>query len=199
MGRGAEFNERVKKERRQKIMKTAVKLFAVNGLAATKISLIASEAGMSQGLMYHYFRSKEEIYVALIRHAFDRMNTAARALEALPLTPRAKIETAVASLIQGFEAAEYSGYYHLLIAQATASQAIPDEAAAIIRKESQVPYRVMARIIADGQVQGQICGHDPDELALIFWTTIKGLALHRVTHGSNVKMPDPDILMKIFL
>ena len=70
MGRGAKFNERVKEERRQRILETAVKLFAVNGLAATKISRIASDSGMSQGLMYHYYRSKEEIYVALIRHAF---------------------------------------------------------------------------------------------------------------------------------
>ena len=199
MGRGAEFNDRVKEARRKTILETAVKLFAVNGLAGTKISRIASDAGMSQGLMYHYFRSKEEIYVALIRHAFSRMNTAVRALEALPVTAREKIETAIVQLLHGFDASEASGYYHLLIAQATASQAIPDAAAAIIERQGKVPYQVMARIIADGQAKGELCNHDPDELALVFWTTIKGLALHRVTHGSGVKMPDPDMLMKIFL
>ena len=104
MGRGAEFNDRVKEARRKTIFETAVKLFAVNGLAGTKISRIASDAGMSQGLMYHYFRSKEEIYVALIRHAFSRMNTAVRALEALPVTAREKIETAIVQLLHGFDA-----------------------------------------------------------------------------------------------
>jgi TetR/AcrR family transcriptional regulator len=39
---------------------------------------------MSQGLFYHYFTSKEEIFVEIVRHAFDRMNTAARELERLP-------------------------------------------------------------------------------------------------------------------
>ena len=199
MGRGDDFNEQRKRERRGKILETAVKLFALNGLAATKISHIASGAGMSQGLMYHYFSSKEEIYVELIRHAFERMNTAARALEAMPASPRRKIEIAVTRLLEGFDATDTTGYYHLLIAQATASGAIPREAQSIIEQENQVPYRVMARIIAQGQEQGELARHDPGELALVFWTTIKGLALHRVTHGGRVKMPDPEILMKLFL
>ena len=140
MGRGERFNSKRKQERRAIILGTAVKLFALNGLAATKISQIADGAGMSQGLMYHYFRSKEEIYVELIRHAFERMNTAARALEAMPASPKEKIRAAVIRLLEGFNTADTtSGYYHLLIAQATASTAIPREAAAIIERGKQGP------------------------------------------------------------
>ncbi|MEZ4833367.1 MAG: helix-turn-helix domain-containing protein [Caldilineaceae bacterium] len=48
----------------------ALRLFATNGLAGTKVADIAAAAEMSHGLLYHYYRAKEDIYVELIRHAF---------------------------------------------------------------------------------------------------------------------------------
>src|SRR5690349_13660292 len=90
-------------ERREQILSSALKLFAAKGLAATKITDIAAESGISQGLIYHYFRSKEEIFIELIRGAFERMNAAARALERLPLAPREKINKAIVELLRSIE------------------------------------------------------------------------------------------------
>jgi acetyl esterase/lipase len=64
------------------------------------------------------------------------------------------------------------------------------EAKAVIRKESGVPYEVMTRIMRAGQKDGSIKRHSARELALVFWTSITGLALHRVTHGVTFKAPD---------
>jgi AcrR family transcriptional regulator len=50
----------------QKIMEAALKLFASHGYAATPISMIAKEAGVSQGLMYNFFSSKTELLRAMI-------------------------------------------------------------------------------------------------------------------------------------
>lgn len=36
-------------------------------MEATKISDIAQKAGMSYGLIYNYFKSKDEIYMSLIK------------------------------------------------------------------------------------------------------------------------------------
>ncbi|MCK5855989.1 MAG: TetR/AcrR family transcriptional regulator [Bacteroidales bacterium] len=43
------------------IVKTAMELFAINGYDSTSISNIASAAGISKGLMYNYFSSKDEL------------------------------------------------------------------------------------------------------------------------------------------
>ena len=103
MSRNKELNEKIKEERRRQILSSALKLFAANGLSATKIKDICSASGISQGLVYHYFRSKEEIYVQLIKYAFGRMIAACRELESLTIPPRDKIKMAIEGLIQSLK------------------------------------------------------------------------------------------------
>jgi len=96
------------------------------------------------------------------------------------------------------EQSEDASRYHLLIAQATASEAIPEEAQAIIKSESAFPYGSLARIMAEGQKDGSIKKYDARELALVFWTSINGLAIYRAVHGEKFKAPDPAILASMF-
>jgi len=199
VGRNKELNEQTKDERREQILSQALLLFATKGLAATKISDIAAAVGMSQGLFYHYYRSKEDVFVELISCAFARMNTAALELERLPLPPCEKIRLAVEKLFQGLQDNEDTGRYYLLIAVATASEAIPEEAKTIIQQQNMVPFEVITRIISAGQQDGSIIKYAADDLALMFWTSIKGLAIHKAVHGEKFKMPQPDILMRMFI
>jgi AcrR family transcriptional regulator len=53
-----------------KILTAAKKVFARKGMSA-KMSEVATEARISQGLAYHYFPSKEAIFVALLRQMTD--------------------------------------------------------------------------------------------------------------------------------
>jgi AcrR family transcriptional regulator len=186
--------------RSARILAAALRLFAEKGLAATKISDIAADADCSQGLVYHYFRSKEEMFSELIRDGFAKLNAACLGLEAMDLMPRAKIELALSELVKGFMTSPDAARMHMLIAQATMTSAVPREAKAIIRKQNRLPYEVMERIMAAGQKDGSISrGHSADELALLFWTTIKGLAMHKAAHGKKFKAPDPGLIMKMFV
>lgn len=199
MARNKELNQKMKDERREQILSTALKLFATKGLAATKISDIATTSGISQGLLYHYYRSKEEIFVELIRRAFERMNTAVLALEQMTETPRNKIKMAIEKLLEGFEKNENAARYHLLIVQAMVSEAVPDEAKAIFKKENDVKYEAIARILKEGQKDGTIKNHDANELSLVFWTSINGLAIYNAVHGKRFKAPDPELLLDMFV
>lgn len=51
----------LRKVRRHKILRTALRLFARRGYQSTSISELAAAAGISKGLMYNYFKSKEEL------------------------------------------------------------------------------------------------------------------------------------------
>lgn len=53
-------------ERRQEILDGAMKLFSEKGYDRTSISDIATYLGISQGLCYRYFKSKEEIFESAI-------------------------------------------------------------------------------------------------------------------------------------
>lgn len=63
--RKKEVNEALRSKKRKSIVDAAFELFANHGYARTSISDIAKGAGVSKGLIYHYFRSKEEILQAI--------------------------------------------------------------------------------------------------------------------------------------
>jgi len=59
-------NEEIREEKTSLIMDTALLHFANEGYYATTINHIAKHAGISKGLMYNYFDSKEELLKAII-------------------------------------------------------------------------------------------------------------------------------------
>jgi AcrR family transcriptional regulator len=61
MPRTKEQNEAIRAEKRQLIMDTSLQLFAEEGYATASIERIAKQAGISKGLMYNYFKSKEDL------------------------------------------------------------------------------------------------------------------------------------------
>jgi TetR/AcrR family transcriptional regulator, transcriptional repressor for nem operon len=52
-------------QRRAELLAAAQDLFVTKGLAATTLEDITTGAGVSQGLFYHYFRSKDDLVFAL--------------------------------------------------------------------------------------------------------------------------------------
>lgn len=65
--RTSEQIEAVKKEKRMIIENAALEIFAEDGYHHASVSKIAKRAGVSKGLMYNYFHSKEELLKELIR------------------------------------------------------------------------------------------------------------------------------------
>src|SRR5687768_14860013 len=48
-------------DRRRQILDAAIRVFARQGYNACRVSDIADEAGVAYGLVYHYFKSKDEV------------------------------------------------------------------------------------------------------------------------------------------
>jgi len=51
------------KTKREKIIESAIKLFAEKGFHETRTADLASEAGVGEGTIYHYFESKEILFL----------------------------------------------------------------------------------------------------------------------------------------
>ena len=64
-------NEEIRVESKHKIMNAAFTLIAKNGYEATSIAMIAKFAGVSKGLLYNYFDSKEDLVKAIVLGAMD--------------------------------------------------------------------------------------------------------------------------------
>ncbi len=68
-------NRQIRNDKRELLKNTALKLFAGKGYHATSISQIAKEAGISKGLLYNYYESKEELLVALFSDLVDLVSS----------------------------------------------------------------------------------------------------------------------------
>lgn len=70
-----------------RILGAAAQAFAHHGFHGTGMRTIAHAAGVSIGALYHYFTSKEEMFLAVLRQEYDRHLGQARALlqEGLPV------------------------------------------------------------------------------------------------------------------
>jgi len=199
MPRNQEKNIQLKDRRKEQILEEARNQFAVKGLAATKITDISSCLGISQGLIYHYYASKEEIFVELIRDAFEKMSVAALNLEKMAIPPHEKIKEALYQLLDTIEHSEAFVRTCLLIAQATISTAIPKEAKNIILDLRDIPYQAVANIMAEGQKEGTIQNGSPAQMSMAFWAAVNGLAIYKATRGDGVSLPDAAILLNMFL
>jgi len=53
--------------------------------------------------------------------------------------------------------------------------------------------------MAAGQNEGTIKQNNARELALVFWTSINGLAIYKAVHGKKFKAPNATILINMFV
>jgi AcrR family transcriptional regulator len=90
LARRDERNETSRAERRAEILDGALALFAERGYAETTVRMIAEAVGMSQGLLYRYFSSKEDLLHAIfeqsmrdVQASFAAADTGASAEEKL--------------------------------------------------------------------------------------------------------------------
>jgi len=69
--RTTEQFEAIRQEKTKLILDTALELFAEKGFHQTSISDITRKAGISKGLLYNYFESKDEVLKSIIQTGYD--------------------------------------------------------------------------------------------------------------------------------
>lgn len=63
---GGSKRQQQAEERRNQLIDVALELFGQRGIEATRVSDIAQAAGVAQGLLYHYFPSKDALLSAIV-------------------------------------------------------------------------------------------------------------------------------------
>lgn len=178
--RSQEDFQQIKDERREKIVFAALKVFARNGFAGTKISDIAREAQSSHGLIYYYFNSKEQIYDELLKNAIDSSNQSVAQLAALPLPPLEKLEVMTRTVLQFITENEDTAYYFYLMIQVHMSPYVP-EVVKVYSAQPSIPMLELINIIQTGQADGSIRNGDPVQMALVYWAAIQGIAVSQLS------------------
>jgi len=71
-------------QRREQLLDLGVQLLSVRRLDDLSIDELSEEAGISRGLLYHYFSSKRDFHLAVLRRMADRLVAVTAPVEGLP-------------------------------------------------------------------------------------------------------------------
>ena len=111
--------QRRKEDRPQEITEAAFEAFAEHGYSATKVEDVARRAGVSKGLMYLYFKTKEELFKAVIRSiVIPRVDLLEEQLETSELSAEEFIRGPVLSFMKRIPGSPVSVVVRLMIAEA---------------------------------------------------------------------------------
>ena len=64
--------EEIRENRKLQIMQTALELFAREGYQGSSVARIAKDAGISKGLLYNYFTSKEDLLSSILKLGIEK-------------------------------------------------------------------------------------------------------------------------------
>ena len=176
--------QQLRQERRQQILDAAIAVFAAKGFHAANVSDVAAQAGVSQGTIYWYFESKEELLTAAILSLFERFGQ--EALEGLQpdQTPTEKLRTLGRSLADLAEAAK--GLFTLFLEFWGSSS--EREEAGQLWTDVLVEYKdIIVAIIEEGVASDEFKPVDADALVWALMAAYDGLAAYVML------MPDLDL------
>lgn len=86
----------IEKIRRRDLVEAAFQTFLGHGMSGTTVARIGERAGMSHGIVNYYFKSKDQLLSAVIRHAFGLIMRQAIDLMRQEKTPRGRISAIIA-------------------------------------------------------------------------------------------------------
>jgi AcrR family transcriptional regulator len=118
-------------QRRAQLLELGIKLFSTRSYNDLSIDDVAAAAGISKGLLYHYFPGKQEFYVEVIREASQRLQ---RLTAPDPsLSPAARLRAAVDAHLNYVQ--EYGPVYAAIYKSGVA---IAPEVSAILEEHRRV-------------------------------------------------------------
>jgi AcrR family transcriptional regulator len=108
-------------QRREQLLELGVRLLAHRSLDELSIDLLAEEAGISRGLLYHYFGNKHAFHEAVVRRAADDL--IAQTAPPSDGDPLERMLTSLAAYLD-YVVANHEGYLSLVKAAAGGNETL---------------------------------------------------------------------------
>ena len=136
-------------EKRRLILDAAVRVFARQGFNGCRVSDIADEAGVAYGLVYHYFRSKDQVLDTLFLERWNVLLEVIREVDHQDLRPRDKLHQITSFIVESYR--HYPDLMKVIIVEVTrAATSFGQTHLGKIREA----YELLAEIVAKAQEQG---------------------------------------------
>jgi TetR/AcrR family transcriptional regulator, fatty acid metabolism regulator protein len=137
-------------DKRRQILDAAVRVFARQGFHATRVSDIADEAGVAYGLVYHYFRSKDEVLNELFIERWSLLLVAIEEADRGGGSHRSRLADVAGFIVDSYR--HDPELMKVIIVEVTrAANSFGQTHLEEIRRA----YQSIAKIVADGQAAGE--------------------------------------------
>jgi AcrR family transcriptional regulator len=184
--------EQLKGERRQSVLRAARHVFARKGFMAAKISDIAAEAGISHGLIHHYFPGKDALFAAVVEETVQGWETLFTQVRHESGTPWERLVSLCSQMVQGV----YDEPSYLLVVVHAFTEGSPRAVRDALERYDRQIREHLATLIEEGQRTGAVAPGVPEELARALIALVQGLAISRVVNPSGPR-PLIDIVLRI--
>ncbi len=155
---------------RERILDAALLCFARTGLAGTRLDAIAREAGLSKPNLLYYFRSKNELYIAVLTRTLDMWLEPLRRLDEQSDPRKALTHYITRKLEAARDQPEASRLFALEVMQGA-----PMLSGVITTDLKQIVDRTVA-VLARWQAERRLKPHDPHHLLFQIWATTQHYA-----------------------
>jgi AcrR family transcriptional regulator len=163
-------------QRRTQMLHAALEIISERGYADTRIADVAERSGVSPALVIYYFKTKDQLLTAAIRHYEDSWyEVGQRRLAQLP-TAAARIEEIVAMSCLAEDDPEPGSSWQLWLD--FWSQAARNAEVAAVRRKSDEKWReLIASLVQSGQEAGEFAEVDEERFAICLSTLLDGLTI----------------------
>jgi AcrR family transcriptional regulator len=156
-------------DKRRMILDAAVKVFARRGFTQCRVSDIADEAGVAYGLLYHYFRSKDEVLDTLFLERWAVMVDLIGQVDARAMPARDKLRAVAGFIIDSYR--HDPDLMKVIIVEVTRAA---NSFGRTHLDEIRRAYDGIAQIVAGGQEAGEFRAHvTPRFAAMAFYGAIE--------------------------
>lgn len=185
-----------KKEEQHKMRKCQILDIALNhfiryGFYGTSTRKIAEEAGISSGLMFHYYPNKLTLYEALVEIGCEKLTIENDEGE----SPMMFFEKQVDWFLSVATKNNFASRMFVFMGLAAVNAKDVSERAAQMIKEHDVEAMSVPYIVK-GQELGEIRQGDPLTLSVLFYSSIQGFAETLVARD-NLKLPEKEWFLAI--
>jgi AcrR family transcriptional regulator len=193
--RGKKLNEQMRTEATARITQAALEVFSEYGYHGATMDQIMRVSGLSKGLVYHYFPSKEKIFFHLVDAALEiSRNTWMDAFNA-PGTAWEKIEGLSVNIVKIAFTEESSLYSLIMIQAVTQGKTIPGLMEHIMQGLTY-SYGLLPLII-EAQHSGEAAQGDPQMLMMTYIALVQGLVLLAFNDDEMKKNITPEIFTNV--
>jgi len=196
MPKTKEQNKELRDKTETLILEKSLEFFARHGLAATKMSDLAKMLGISQGLIYHYFSSKEKLFLKIVEQATKNNTTGMEQLIQAPISTKQKIHYLSDMMVTILLSDKTFSYEMILMIQYALSSSYESE---IVTGYEAVPTKVLIQLIQEGQKNNEVVEGDACALANFYWGAIQGIAFDNILDTSKRPRATSDMLNRILI